>query len=280
MEEQKSVSKGVVATVSALAVTATAIGGGIAWLTMQNNDRSSSTTPTTTTTIDSGAPTVPSTGTVPPSPLAANPNPVNTTPPTGATPNTPTNTPSVIDGRGGNPGQIGQTDATTIRTWGVDDDGKKTRLVPRTERIAKVVPNNDPSSLVSESMSKLVATAGKKDGKVTSSIPVGTKLLSAQVKPDGIHVNLSKEFTSGYGATSTIARLGQVVYTATSQDRSAKVWISVEGKPLEVMGDVGVEVRQPITRAEYDRDFPINPDAADRDKSIDKSVESNPNEIQ
>jgi spore germination protein GerM len=272
MEEQKSVSKGVVATVSALAVTATAIGGGIAWLTMQNNDRSSSIPPRTTTIDNGGVPISPNPAT-PTSPLATNPNPIGSVPapPTAINPVTPP-----VDGIKPNTPSIAQTEGTTIRTWGVDDDGKKTTLVPRTEKIAKVIPSNDPNSIVTESLNKLIATAGKKEGKVTSTIPVGTKLLSAEVKPDGIHINLSQDFIKSSGATSTIARLGQVVYTATSVDRSAKVWINVEGKPLEVMGDVGVEVRQPITRAEYDRDFPINPDAADRDKSLDKTTDPNP----
>jgi spore germination protein GerM len=80
-----------------------------------------------------------------------------------------------------------------------------------------------------------------------------------KVQPDGIHLNLSKEFIQSAGSTSVIGRLGQVIYTATEQNPNAPVWISVEGKPLEVLGDVGVEIRQPITRKMYDQDFPINP---------------------
>ena len=57
-----------------------------------------------------------------------------------------------------------------------------------------------------------------------------------------------------------IGRLGQVVYTATTENPDAPVWITVEGKKLEVLGDVGVEIRQPITRQTYNQDFPINPD--------------------
>jgi spore germination protein GerM len=105
----------------------------------------------------------------------------------------------------------------------------------------------------------LIASAGKPDGKLTSTIPVGTKILSAKVMADGIHVDLSKEFTQGDGATSMIGRLGQVVYTATAQNPTAPVWITVEGKKLEVLGEVGVEVRQPVTRESYNRDFPITP---------------------
>ena len=127
------------------------------------------------------------------------------------------------------------------------------------ERQVPQETSQDPDVLVKRPLSSLLASAGKPDGKLTSTIPVGTKLLSANVKPDGIHIDLSKEFTKGYGATSMIGRLGQVIYTATSQNPDTPVWINVEGKPLETLGDVGAEIRQPITRQQYDQDFPINP---------------------
>jgi spore germination protein GerM len=148
----------------------------------------------------------------------------------------------------------------TVKIWRLDDDGKKTFLVPQDR------PNPNPGSTASSpdarvknSLSSLIASAGKTDGKLTSTIPVGTKILSAKVMADGIHVDLSKEFTKGDGATSMIGRLGQVVYTATAQNPTAPVWITVEGKKLEVLGEVGVEVRQPVTRESYNRDFPITP---------------------
>jgi spore germination protein GerM len=264
MEEQKSVSKGVVATVSALAASAIAIGGGVAWLSTHNGDRSSSLKSPIPSTINGTAP-INGDGVNPPAPITPVPpsdkystNP-GTPNPLDAPSNTP-NDPTAI--KPSNP-TIVQGEQTTIKTWGVDDDGKKTKLVPRIQKIAKVDPQN-PNGIIKASLDNLIATAGKKEGQITSTIPVGTKLLAAEVKPDGIHINLSKEFTQGAGATSSIARLGQVIYTATSGDRNAKVWISVEGKPLEVFGDVGVEVRQPMTRDEYDRDFPINPDPNDK----------------
>ena len=145
----------------------------------------------------------------------------------------------------------------TIKIWRLDDDGKKTVLVPQ-ETKDPGAATSDPQVRIERSMSSLLASAGKPDGKLTSTIPVGTKLLSTKIMADGIHIDLSKEFTQGFGATSMMGRLGQVVYTATSQNPDAPVWITVDGKKLEVLGDVGVEIRQPITRQTYDQDFPIN----------------------
>jgi spore germination protein GerM len=253
MEEQKSVSKSVVATISALAAVAVVAGGGLAWLMTQQNNQTVSNQPSQI--VPSGtvnpAPTTTSPPSVAPLPTIANP-PVSTNPnisnplPTVAGTKPQPSTPNIAQNN------------ETVKIWRLDDDGKKTFLVPQ-ERQVPQETSKDPNVLVKRPLSSLLASAGKPDGKLTSTIPVGTKLLSANVKPDGIHIDLSKEFTKGFGATSMIGRLGQIIYTATSQNPDAPVWISVEGKPLETLGDVGAEIRQPITRQQYDQDFPINP---------------------
>ena len=251
--EQKSRSKSVVATISALAVGATMVGGGLAWWKIAH-DRPQTNIPSK---ISSPAPV-----TVDPArvdqqtvaPIAIPPNPIAVPPPvTSRIPQViqkTTLTPSVV-----------QKQENTVKIWRLDDDGKKTILVPQ-ERQDPQASTTDPEVRLNRSISSLIASAGKPDGNLTSTIPVGTKLLSAKILADGVHVDLSKEFTQGFGATSMIGRLGQVVYTATTQNPDAPVWITVEGKKLEVLGDVGVEIRQPITRQTYNQDFPINPGAS------------------
>lgn len=250
MEDRKSISKSAVATISALTVSAVAIGSGLAWLTLQRNPPVV-TAPTTSvnptpTAVDPAQITPPA---VTPVPIVPNPADI--------TPVTPSQLPDVAI-KPVNP-DIAQNQDSTVKIWRLDDNGKKTFLVAQDRQDPEPKTSN-PEVRVQRAMSTLLASAGKPDGKLTSTIPVGTKLLSSKILADGIHIDLSKEFTKGFGATSMIGRLGQVVYTATAQNPDAAVWITVEGKKLEILGDVGAEIRQPITRQSYNQDFPINPD--------------------
>ena len=74
---------------------------------------------------------------------------------------------------------------------------------------------------------------------------------------DEVHVNLSEDFTSGGGSTSMMGRVGQVVYTATTLNPKAKVYIDVNGKPLDVLGGEGVELQQPLTRESFQKNYPL-----------------------
>lgn len=120
-------------------------------------------------------------------------------------------------------------------------------VIPR----AKETPNVALSAAIDELL------AGPSNAAVTTTIPRDTKLRSLAVKDDGIHIDLSKAFTQGGGSTSMTARLGQVLYTATSLNPSAKVWLLVDGKPLETLGGEGLMLDQPLTRESFKRDFPL-----------------------
>ena len=99
--------------------------------------------------------------------------------------------------------------------------------------------------------------AGPGDPNFTTTIPAGTRLRSVQIKSNGVHVDLSREFTTGGGTASMSGRLGQIIYTATTLQPDAQVWISVEGKPLEYLGGGGLEVEGPLTRQRFQKELAL-----------------------
>jgi spore germination protein GerM len=130
--------------------------------------------------------------------------------------------------------------------------------------VAKSLPLSTSAStsqqVLTTAMQKLL-TAQPSDN-LSSTIPKGTKLRSLQVKSDGVHIDLSREFRAGGGSKSMIYRVAQTIYTATSLDPNQKVFLSVEGQSIDrahPLGGEGLILRQPITRSQFNTDFPLNP---------------------
>jgi spore germination protein GerM len=126
--------------------------------------------------------------------------------------------------------------------------------------VAKSLPPNKsgatPQQVLTIAVQNLLSVKPRDD--LTSTIPKGTKLLSLQVRSDGVHVDLSPEFRSGGGSTSMIYRVAQVVYTTTSLDPNQKVFISVGGQSIDnnnPLGGEGLILQQPTTRTQFADDF-------------------------
>ncbi|PZU97872.1 MAG: hypothetical protein DCE90_05070 [Pseudanabaena sp.] len=88
-----------------------------------------------------------------------------------------------------------------------------------------------------------------------SAIPEGTKVLDIATIGKDIRINLSSEFTKGGGSASMQGRIIQVLYTVTSLEPEAKVYLSIDGKPLKYIGGEGLEVPQPMTRKDFALEF-------------------------
>ncbi len=245
MEEQKSVSKSVVTTtISAFALVATLAGGGVAWL--MTHDRPQ----TISSTINSSSTTTVKPSQTTNSPAVITPTITAPKPPTNISPATPAPIPSIAQ----NPANVAPATEDKVKVFWIDDkDNKKTSVSGQERKIARATTQN-PEGFAKESLTILLASAGK-EGKQTSTIPTGTRLLGSTIKDDGLHIDLSKEFTQGGGSTSMQGRIAQVLYTATSRNPDMPVWIDVEGKKLEALGGEGVEIKQPLTRKTFQQEF-------------------------
>ncbi|KST67645.1 GerMN domain-containing protein [Mastigocoleus testarum] len=119
----------------------------------------------------------------------------------------------------------------------------------------QVKSDGEPNKVLQTAFKQLLA--GPTEGTGSTTIPQGTQLLGIKVESDAVRINLSEEFTSGGGSTSMTGRLGQVIYTATSLNSKAKVYIEVNGKPLEVLGGEGLVLNQPLTRESFNQNFEL-----------------------
>lgn len=170
--------------------------------------------------------------------------------------NTPTQTnPANTIRRPGNTTTAQQGNEQTTNVYLLKPTDKSFNLVPEPVQVAATQPNQVLEKAFENLLSR--RNEGSNKDELGTTIPQGTRLLGLQVDNDQVRVNLSQEFTSGGGSSSMMGRIGQVVYTASSLNPDAKVYIDVEGKPLNTLGGEGVELDQPLTREGFKNKYPL-----------------------
>jgi spore germination protein GerM len=139
----------------------------------------------------------------------------------------------------------------SVQVYWLKTVGDKIELAPAT--IAATT--TQPTEVLQDAFETMLQ--GSTDPALISTIPRNTKLQKLEIQPDGIHVDLSPEFTQGGGSTSMMGRVAQVIYTATTLDPSAAVWISIDNQPLDLLGGEGLVLDQPMTREAFDQNFAL-----------------------
>jgi spore germination protein GerM len=129
-------------------------------------------------------------------------------------------------------------------------ESRKNKLIA----IPIAVKDKSNDQAIASALNTLIAEKPP-ESNLYSAIPVNTKVLSLTDKNKEIRVNLSQDFTKGGGSSSMQGRIIQILYTATSIEPNAKVYLSVEGKPLNYIGGEGLEVPQPMTRKDFALEF-------------------------
>jgi germination protein M len=98
----------------------------------------------------------------------------------------------------------------------------------------------------------LLAGPESGDGKVTTAIPSGTRLLGLTVDEGIATVDLSSEYESGGGSSSVMMRLAQVVFTLTQFPTVDAVAFEIEGRPVDVFSSEGLVLDGPQERRDFE----------------------------
>lgn len=144
-------------------------------------------------------------------------------------------------------------EAAQLSVYWLQSADEKLALTPA--KITPKQPTDAPEEQLKSALERLLQ--GPANADVASGIPEGTKLNTLTVKDDGVHIDISKEFTVGGGSAAMQGRLGQLIYTVSSLNPKESVWISVDGEPLTVLGGEGLVISQPMTRQEFQTEFSL-----------------------
>jgi germination protein M len=87
---------------------------------------------------------------------------------------------------------------------------------------------------------------------LTTAIPDGTVLRGVDLDGGTATVDLSSTFESGGGSLSMMARMAQLVFTATQFPTVDRVVLRLDGEPVEWIGGEGLVVAGPQTRRDYE----------------------------
>lgn len=120
------------------------------------------------------------------------------------------------------------------------------RLVPG----LRWVRGRTRADLVASALRALLAGPTEEEERLgySSEIPPGTRLRGVRVEGDVAYVDFSRELERGGGSASMLARLYQIVYTATHFRGVLQVRVQIEGEVREAMGGEGVLIDVPVRR--------------------------------
>jgi peptidoglycan hydrolase-like protein with peptidoglycan-binding domain len=131
-----------------------------------------------------------------------------------------------------------------------------------------------PGSSIADAVRQLMAgpTSREATRQIRTYVPSGTSVRSVAVDGKIVTVDLDSRFLTGHDTPSLLARLAQLVGTATGNDRSLQVQLLVQGKPVSGVFP-GVPAETPITlRYLQTPNAPLPPPARERKPPVDPKV--------
>jgi germination protein M len=133
----------------------------------------------------------------------------------------------------------------------MDDTGNPGRPGPFLVPVERTASNDDLSSALMALLAGPTTDETQMIPAMSTAIPGGTQIKSIDDSEGVAIVNLSEAFESGGGSFSTMARLAQVVYTATRFDAVDSVLFELDGEPVSTFSTEGIELDGPQTRDDY-----------------------------
>lgn len=130
-----------------------------------------------------------------------------------------------------------------VSVWFVKNKLEKLAVVPVTRRVLS-------GDRLQQAVADLLDGPNQAEEKagLGSEIPRGTILLGVSRTGNKVDLNLSRRFAMSGGTTSFETRLEQLKRTVVQSCGQADVYLSVEGKRLNVEEGEGIEIHQPINR--------------------------------
>lgn len=133
----------------------------------------------------------------------------------------------------------------------MDETGTVNRPGPFLVPVVREAAARDLESALGMLLSGPTADETQMVPAMSSAIPVGTTLEGVNVSDGVATVDLSEDFASGGGSFSMMARLAQVVYTATRFDEVDSVLFELDGTPVTTFSTEGIVLDGPQTREDY-----------------------------
>lgn len=110
------------------------------------------------------------------------------------------------------------------------------------------VATDNPTAALRQAMNLILSTPPQ---DMATAIPTGTRLLGLELQDGAVYVNLSREFTTGGGSYAVIYRVAQVIYTASSLNPQAPIYLQIEGQPAPPIAGEGLVIDYPTTRSQF-----------------------------
>ena len=136
------------------------------------------------------------------------------------------------------------TKKTVYEVWFIEKRGRFMQVAYRSE--------DSTPRIGTAALESLLEGPEGGDGKASSAIPAGTRLLDLAIADGLATVDLSSEFETGGGSFSMLARLAQVVFTITQFPTVDRVAFEIEGEPVDVFSSEGIALDEPQTRADFE----------------------------